>query len=108
MSAYQFNIKYRATNQNGNADALSRIPLQNTEEICESIFWQEATNVNKVQVNSLPITEKNIAKAIEQDKRLPHVVYYTVYGWPQESCSPALTPYHRIKEELTLEEGCLL
>ena len=58
LSAYQFDIKYRSTDKNGNADTLSRFPLQTSEVVSGSVFYQEVELVNKMQVNSLPINKK--------------------------------------------------
>ena len=108
LSAYQFDIKYRSTDKNGNADTLSRFPLQTSEVVSDSVFYQEAELVNKMQVNSLPITAKCVAAATRNDKWLSRVAEFTKSGWPQGTLDSELLPYHRIREELTIEEDCLL
>ena len=39
LSAYQFDIKYCTTNNNGNADTLSQFPVHTSEEVCDGIFF---------------------------------------------------------------------
>ena len=63
LSAYQYDICFRSTTKNGNADTLSRFPLPETCNESESIFFVEANEMNREQENSLPITPDKIAKA---------------------------------------------
>lgn len=110
LSAYQFDIKFRSTSKNGNADALSRFPVKG--EVSEAddnyVFYEEAQLVNKMQVNSLPITASRIAAATKSDPVLSRVVEFTRSGWQNVKQEDELYPYYRIRDELTTEEGCLL
>ena len=108
LSAYQFDIKYRSTDKNGNADTLSRFPLQTSEVVSGSVFYQEVELVNKMQVNSLPITAKCVAAATRNDKWLSRVAELTKSGWQQGTFDSELLLYHRIRKELSIEEDCLL
>ena len=48
LSAYQFDIKYRSADQNGNADTLSQFPLETSEQVCDGVFFKKAELVNKM------------------------------------------------------------
>ncbi|XP_033729753.1 uncharacterized protein K02A2.6-like [Pecten maximus] len=110
LSAYQFDIKFRSTDKNGNADVLSRFPMKEEESGVDDnyVFYEEAQLVNKMQVNSLPVTAMRIAAATKGDTTLARVIEFTRSGWPNVEMGDELKPYHRIRDELTMEEGCLL
>ena len=57
LAAYQYNIQYKPTKEHGNADGLSRLPLQ-TEEVVET----EATVFNIKQMEALPVTVAEIKR----------------------------------------------
>ena len=108
LSAYQFDIKYRSTEQNGNADTLSRFPLAASGEVSDGVFFKEAELVNKMQVNGLPISATRIASATRNDKWLARVAEYTRCGWPRIEADSELQAYYRVREEISIEEDCLL
>lgn len=53
LSAYQYDIKYRKSKQNANADALSRLPCQGTNVGLH--LDEESEDVNRLQVARGPI-----------------------------------------------------
>ncbi len=110
LSGYQFDIKYRSTDKNGNADALSRLPMKTMDNYTSnSLFYNEANSVNKMQIHNLPVTAKKIAQASKNDQTLSRVTHFVLNGWPEKNECPEKTlPYFNIKDELTVEEGCLL
>ena len=67
----------------------------------------EASIFTIAQIESLPVTATQIAKAICKDSVLSKVFIYTQQGWPKavEDC---LLPFQRCQYELTVEAGCLL
>ena len=109
LSAYQYDISYRSMTKNRNADMLSRFPLPDTHNESESIFFIEANEINREQVNSLQITPDKIAKASRQDPVLSRIIHFTVNGWPEKSeLNIDCEPYYKFRDEFTTEEGCLL
>ncbi|KAJ8018701.1 hypothetical protein HOLleu_43163 [Holothuria leucospilota] len=106
LSGYEFDIKYRTSKQNANVDCLSRLPIG---DVNASKTTKEATNMNKVQIKSLPVSAKEIGNATNNDKILARVKHFVLYGWPNEqTLSPELIPYYRKKDELSVESNCLL
>ena len=85
LSAYQYDIKYRSTTKNGNADTLSRFPLPETKDDSSNVLFVEANEVNKEQVNSLLVTPDKITKASRDDPALSRLIHFTVNGWPAKS-----------------------
>ena len=61
-----------------------------------------------MQVNGLPITATRVASATRNDKWLSRVAEFTRSRWPQGELDNELKLYHRIRDEITLEEDCLL
>ncbi|UYV74269.1 K02A2.6-like, partial [Cordylochernes scorpioides] len=101
LSAYTYDIKFRRTQDHGNADLLSRFPVG-----CEEI--PRLNNVYALSfVEELPITAEEIAKETEKDEVLSLAKFYTQQGWP-EKVADHLRPYFQRKLELTVDGECLV
>ena len=59
LSGYVYDIQYRTSKQNANADFLSRLPgsdtVDNNQDEFVVMWTSEATELNHVQLNSLPV-----------------------------------------------------
>ncbi len=77
LSAYDHNIEFRTTAAHGNADALSRLPLQRAPK-----ELSEAQVCNIRQISMSPVTSKAIQRATQRDPVLSQVLRYTRKGWP--------------------------
>ena len=100
---YQFTIQFRPTNKHTNVDALSRLPLDNQELV-------STNNVSILQLQKfqeIRVTVKQVAEGIRKNPLLSKVLHYVKMGWPQK-VEPALSPYFARRNELTIEEDCLL
>ncbi|UYV60689.1 K02A2.6-like [Cordylochernes scorpioides] len=101
LSAYTYDIKFRRTQDHGNADLLSRFPVG-----CEEI--PRLNNVYALSyVEELPITAKEIATETEKDEVLSLAKFYTQQGWP-EKVADHLRPYFQRKLELSVDGECLV
>lgn len=94
LSGYNYNIQFRRTAQHGNADGLSRLPLQvkddnpdEDDQVC-------------LLTGDFPLT----AAATKADEELREVHRLVTTGWPQ-SKPQRLEPYLRRRLELTVEDG---
>ena len=103
LAAYQYDIEFRSTKAHGNADALSRLPLQEGNKEKPS----ETRMCNLRQIESLPLSSKTVSIATRRDPILSKVRSYILRGWP-EQVAKSLQPYRSRIAELTVEEGCLL
>ena len=54
-----------------------------------------------------PVTAKAIRKLTRQDPLLSSVYRFVMEGWP-ESVDPNTMPYFRGRNELTVQDGCLV
>ncbi|UYV76723.1 K02A2.6-like, partial [Cordylochernes scorpioides] len=101
LSAYTYDIKFRRTQDHGNADLLSRFPVG-----CEEI--PRLNNVYTLSyVEELPITAEEIATETEKEEVLSLAKFYTQQGWP-EKVADHLRPYFQRKLELTVDGECLV
>ena len=115
LASYQYEIQYRPSGCNSNADGLSRLPLSTdiiANDTAKNVFnflTEEATLLNTNQVQSLPVTVSSISKITACDKILSRVMHFTLHGWPSdEKMDPELKKFCDRKDEITTEEGCLL
>ena len=82
LSAYGYEVQYKPSAQHGNADALSRLPLEGNDEYeCEE-KEEIVCAVEEQQIENLPLRGIDIKKATEQDPVLSQVFNYTLHGWP--------------------------
>ena len=103
LSVYQYDVKFRATEEHGNVDGLSRLPLKCKEHDEET----EASIFNMVQIETLPVTAGQLQNESRQDRDLSKVMSYLQKGWP-EVVTAELQAYELKKTELTMENHTLL
>ena len=106
LSAYDYEIEYKPSTQNGNADALSRLPL----DVSNDMDNEEVYAVEEQQLEKLPLKGKDIRDATEQDSTLSQVFNYTLHGWPNDVAAVPknVQPYFSKRTQLTLRNGCLI
>ena len=104
LASYEYTVTWRSTVQHANADALSRLPLQEvpaqTTTPAELVLMME-------QLQDAPITATQIADWTKRDPLLATVLRYVRHGWPTAS-NEDLKPYWHRRTELSTEAGCLL
>lgn len=98
LSAHQYTIKYRKSEDIAAADFLSRFPeKQSSTETVLAILEQP----------KLPITAQNIAVETERDLILKRVKNFTKIGWSNKCADEEIKPYFLKRHELSLEHNCL-
>lgn len=85
----------------GNADGLSRLPCKNLTGVSD--FLYSFNMINKVPLNAL-----DIAREVNRDLVLLKVKDYTISGWPQHVSDENLKPYFKKRNELSVEQNCIL
>lgn len=107
LSGFNYSIEYRRSEQNANADSLSRLPLPTTAKDEDSkgddLFYT-------VILESSPVNALIIAKESRHDPVLSKVITYVKDNdWPSEHTVPnELMPFFNKKNELTCQQDCLL
>ena len=90
LSAYDYKLEYRQGILNGNADALSRLPLE-CEDDEES---QQVLGVHMMELCHAPVTEEEVRAATAEDEVLSKVLKGVSEGWTSELLSKEdLKPY---------------
>ncbi len=62
---------------------------------------------NISQLQSLPVTCKNLRQATKNDPCLSKVLRYTRQGWPSQIPSD-LKPFYNRKDQISIESNCLI
>lgn len=115
LASYQYKLKFRSTLNHCNADMCSRFYLQDLDYA--GFYDQEYEDWSGVQVSSVflttfedkPLINYNmISRFTRTDPVLSKVVKSVQEGWMPSLNSPELQPYHQRKDELTVEQNCLL
>ena len=105
LAAYQYKIVYRSTLQHANADAMSRLPIEDTPEEPQTTP-ELVLMVEKLK--DAPITARQIAHWTERDPLLSRVLRYIREGWPNDNSDDELKPYWSRRLELSVQDGCIL
>ena len=106
LSAYQYEIRFKPTQEHANADGLSRLPIPTTtgsKVICSA----DPAIFNLSQVEALPVTATQNQAATRTDPVLSKVLHHTRHGWPQH-IAEVLKAFHQRSQELTVEVGCII
>ena len=68
LAAYQYNIKYKCSKAHANADGLSRLPIEGSEELEDPVAMFQVSFVEE-----LPVTATDIARETSRDTILAKV-----------------------------------
>ena len=79
LSAYNYSIEFKPTQQHANADGLSRLPLGNRQppSTCSAFVVG--------QIQALPVSSERLETATRQDPLLSRVHQYIQEGWPDST-----------------------
>ena len=103
LSAYDYQIEYRRSEQHANCDALSRLPHEDSKIGSEGKIYSVSA-IDK----DFPITAKDIGKATSLDPVLTKVFDFVMTGWPESCEEENLKPYYTRRHELSSEQNCVL
>jgi len=95
--AYNFDIIYRSTTAQGNADALSRLPISS-----DPLFDKKEECYNIVDI-SCPINADIINESLKSDTLLQRVYNFVSTGWPEQQDNPEVQPYFSRRFVLTIK-----
>ncbi len=102
LMAHNYEIRYRRSEDHGNADCLSRLP------------WESSTLATEAKINyvdyteNIPLSADQIAEATRKEVVLSKVLDFTSRGWPHHVSDAELQPYFIRRHELSVDQGCLL
>ena len=75
--------------------------LVNPRKPAKTVFAMEC-------LNSTPVSVTDIRTGTRRDPILSQVMKYVQQGWPNYNSDEALKPYFSRKDELSVQDGCLL
>jgi transposase InsO family protein len=101
LLGFQYVVEFRKGSKHGNADALSRAPLERGEEDTEWI------NVIATPDAVGPVTWLEIKRMTEEDEALRALRDHARAGFPDEAPSEALKPYWRHRNAYAVEDDVL-
>ena len=104
LRAYQYNMVFKAGKEHLNADCLSRLPLPVTDPVEEH---ETVLMMREIEDCTL-LTADEIAEWTKYDPVLSHVHEYLLRGWPSQEANPELAAYRVRKDELSVQDGCVL
>ena len=108
-ASYDYDVKCQTSASHGNADGLSRLPLQDKpseqDESAEIVCPLEVH-----QLHSLPLQASDIQAATSKDPILSQVYSYAARGWPDtaHSIPEKVKPFFNKRLQLSITNGCLL
>ncbi|PIO60823.1 integrase core domain protein [Teladorsagia circumcincta] len=110
LRGYDFKIEYRKTTDFGQADALSRLIAEQTEQ-AEDIVIANASNDADYECKAIeakvPIDMKQIAEETLKDETLKDVIQYVKEDkWPKKP-QPKIKCYFALRQSLSLQDDCL-
>ena len=114
LLGYNFTIEYRKTTEFGQADALSRLILQQQlgeqpEDMVIGGIEAEICGTLQEDLVRLPVNAKEIKEESKKDKVLEKVMECVNTRWPAKVArEDPLWSYFNRKETLSVVEGCLL
>ena len=102
LMTYNYDVKYKRSEDHANADYLSRAPVDIAKENMEA-------EVNYFShTDKLPIHARDIKEATRKDRILAKVLEFTMNGWPNHVDDDELLPFYTRRHELSCDQGCLL
>ena len=105
LSSYEHELKYRKGKDQGNCDALNRLPLPDYFDI---VLLPGDVLLLSAQLSNSPVTAHEIKLMTTKDPILSNVLRFVLSGWPLNAFSEELKPYYRRREGLSHFEGCIL
>jgi hypothetical protein len=103
LSQFNYELEYIPGKDNVQSDCLSRLPLKETDNTPEPA---EIVLLIK-KLNDYHITCSDIQRITDKDIELCKIKHFVMYGFPAV-IEPCLSAYFRIKDELSLLNGCIM
>ena len=106
LGGYQYQLRYEAGRNIGNADGLSRLPLADTP----SEVHVPADVTHMMEEVAEVVELRQVRSCTSRDPVLSQVMRFLQTEWPERlpSGSEDLLPFFRRRDELSLQDGCIL
>ncbi|KAJ8333797.1 hypothetical protein SKAU_G00411160 [Synaphobranchus kaupii] len=84
LSAYNYHIVYRKSEEHSNADGLSRCPLPETSDAGTAGSTAQVHSLLDEHLQAAPLNATQVAQATRTDSELSRVYKYVMEGWPNQ------------------------
>ncbi|XP_072389503.1 uncharacterized protein [Diabrotica undecimpunctata] len=101
LSGYQYDIQYKKGAAINNADGVSRLPCSDNTKITDYLYSFSL-------VDQMPLNACHIANETNKDLLLLKVKDFILSGWPRKVSDESLKPYFKRRNELSIEQNCIL
>ena len=105
LAAYEYRLVYKGGKDNGNSDALSRLPLPSYPS--EVPVPGEVIQMLE-RLENTPLDAAQIKQWTRTDPVMSQVLLYTTKGRSNSCPMETLKPYFTRKDEISIQDGCLL
>ena len=103
LMAHDYELRYKKAQEHGNCDCLSRLPCHTDDYLASEL------PINHVSpVSDLPVDAKQIAEQSRKDPVISAAIEYTMKGWSPKCPREELQPYFTRRDQLSVDQGCLL
>ena len=106
LSAYTYDIEYKSTQEHGNADMLSRLPVGPDTTFDTTSLSTVVNMIQDKQLKHTPVVAVHIQKATKDDSN--NQLHAKRLVKSKKHLSKELQPYFDRKHELTLHNCCIL
>ncbi|UYV64628.1 K02A2.6-like, partial [Cordylochernes scorpioides] len=106
LGAFHYSVEFRKTEDHGNADALSRLPLKANE----GGSYDDDQILLLRKMNEVPFSFQDVAFETKRDNTLAIVlrnVREDTWQSPKFTKENPLSPYYKVRNELSVDFGCL-
>ncbi|UYV80096.1 K02A2.6-like, partial [Cordylochernes scorpioides] len=103
LAAYTYSIEYKPGKVNCNADALSRLPLNE----CPSVV-PNPSEVFFIESEHAAINSSEVAKLTSRDPILSKVKFWAMNGWPERRVDDTFKDFVSKSSEISVHKDCLL
>ncbi|XP_046443918.1 uncharacterized protein K02A2.6-like [Daphnia pulex] len=106
LAAYSYELEFRKTTEHGNADALSRFPL---EDPSETVGQLPELSHSRPELFGTALVTKDVRESTELDPVLQEVSTRLRDGWRfSDKVSSTLATFYRKRTELSIKDGLIL
>ena len=115
LASYDYTLVYQPGKENGNADGLSRLPVD-LDIRSEAISWSglveenddDPVDVMMMELDKAPVSAAEVKKWSRHDSVIGNVIDVVQKGWISQEYPAEWKPFESRKEELSIIDGCLM
>ncbi|XP_059059126.1 uncharacterized protein K02A2.6-like [Achroia grisella] len=110
LNSYEYTINYHTAKENTPADALSRLPLPNSDlTIEERTGLPQFAHLLHLRLSNIPVTKQKLRKETLNDINLNKIKNFITNYWPEKKELPIeMHTYFEKREQLSFEDGIIL